>query len=111
LILVYYRVPEVLSGNPVPPYFWEKYGRRPIMTLGDLQMRFVALLRKRIRNGELTERGLARLVGVSQPHVHHVLRGKRSFSIETTDNMMRRLRVDVLDLIEPAEWAEGRKRT
>ena len=78
------------------------------MTLGDLQNRFVALLRKRVRNGELTERGLARMVGVSQPHMHNVLHGKRSFSVETTDEMMRLLRVDVLDLIEPSEWPEAR---
>ena len=58
------------------------------MTLGDLQNRFVALLRKRVRNGELTERGLARMVGVSQPHMHNVLHGKRSFSVETTDEMI-----------------------
>jgi transcriptional regulator with XRE-family HTH domain len=78
------------------------------MTLGDLQNRFVALLRRRVRNGELTERGLARMVGVSQPHMHNVLHGKRSFSIETTDEIMRLLRVDVLDLIEPSEWFEAR---
>lgn len=76
------------------------------MTLGDLQQRFVALLRKRVRNGELTERGLARMVGVSQPHMHNVLHGKRSFSLATTDDMMRQLRVDVLDLIEPSEWTD-----
>jgi transcriptional regulator with XRE-family HTH domain len=80
------------------------------MTLGDLQQRFVALLRNRVRNGELTERGLARMVGVSQPHIHNVLHGKRSFSVETTDDIMRQLRVDVLDLIEPSEWADSRKR-
>ena len=81
------------------------------MTLGDLQQRFVALLRKRVRNGELTERGLARLVGLSQPHMHNVLSGKRSFSLQTTDDMMRQLRVDVLDLIEPDEWIAPRKRS
>jgi predicted transcriptional regulator len=81
------------------------------MTLGDLQQRFVALLRKRVRNGELTERGLARMVGVSQPHMHNVLHGKRAFSLQTTDDMMRQLRVDVLDLIEPTEWMTPRKRT
>jgi transcriptional regulator with XRE-family HTH domain len=74
------------------------------MTLGDLQQRFVALLRNRVRNGELTERGLARMVGVSQPHMHNVLHGKRTFSVETTDDIMRHLRVDILDLIEPSEW-------
>ena len=76
------------------------------MTLGDLQQRFVALLRKRVRNGEVTERGLARMVGISQPHLHHVLHGKRRFSVETTDHLMRQLRVDVLDLVEPGEWAD-----
>jgi transcriptional regulator with XRE-family HTH domain len=81
------------------------------MTLGDLQQRFVALLRRRVRNGELTERGLARMVGVSQPHMHNVLHGRRSFSLQTTDDMMRQLRVDVLDLIEPDEWMVPRKRT
>jgi predicted transcriptional regulator len=81
------------------------------MTLGDLQQRFVALLRKRVRNGELTERGLARMVGVSQPHIHNVLHGKRTFSVETTDDIMRQLRMDVLDLIEPGEWTDSRKRT
>jgi transcriptional regulator with XRE-family HTH domain len=80
------------------------------MTFGDLQQRFVALLRRRVRNGELTERGLARMVGVSQPHMHNVLHGKRTFSVETTDDIMRQLRVDVLDLIEPSEWTESRKR-
>jgi antitoxin component HigA of HigAB toxin-antitoxin module len=80
------------------------------MTLGELQKRFVALLRSRIRNGELTERGLARMVGVSQPHMHNVLHGKRTFSVETADDIMRQLRLDVLDLIEPAEWADSRGR-
>jgi len=78
------------------------------MTLGDLQQRFVDLLRKRVRNGEVTERGLARQVGVSQPHMHNVLHGKRTFSVETTDDMMRQLRVDVLDLIETSEWIDPR---
>jgi predicted transcriptional regulator len=78
------------------------------MTLGDVQQRFVALLRKRVRNGEVTERGLARMVGVSQPHMHNVLHGKRTFSIKTTDDMMRQLRVDVLDLIEAGEWIDPR---
>jgi transcriptional regulator with XRE-family HTH domain len=79
------------------------------MTLGDIQQRFVALLRTRVRNGELTERGLARMVGVSQPHMHNVLNGKRSFSAETTDEIMSRLHMDLLDLIEPEEWAGHRR--
>jgi transcriptional regulator with XRE-family HTH domain len=80
------------------------------MTLGDIQQRFVAVLQKRIRNGEVTERSLARMVGVSQPHMHNVLHGKRTFSVATTDAIMRQLRMDVLDLIEPNEMAELRDR-
>jgi hypothetical protein len=78
------------------------------MTFGDLQQRFITLLRNRIRNGELTERGLARMVGVSQPHMHNVLHGKRTFSLQTTDDIMRQLRLDVLDLIEHADWNRPR---
>ena len=76
------------------------------MTLGDLQLRLVSILRHRVRSGELTERALARLVGVSQPHIHNVLKGKRTFSVETTDHILRHLNLDALDLIEPAEWAD-----
>jgi predicted transcriptional regulator len=80
------------------------------MTIGDLQQRFVVLLRDRVRNGELTERGLARMVGVSQPHMHNVLHGKRTFSVGTTDDIMRHLRMDVLELIHPDEWKGAGKR-
>jgi hypothetical protein len=80
------------------------------MTLGDIQRRFVALLRNRVRSGELTERSLARMVGVSQPHMHNVLKGTRTFSVETTDDVMRHLHMDVLDLIDLRDWAERRDR-
>jgi hypothetical protein len=73
------------------------------MTFADLQTRFVAVLRQRIRNGELTERGLARMVGISQPHMHNVLCGKRGFSMDTADDIMRQLRMDVRDLMEADE--------
>jgi transcriptional regulator with XRE-family HTH domain len=76
------------------------------MTIGDIQRRFVAGLRKRIRGGELTERGLARMLGVSQPHLHNVLKGKRTFSVETLDHVMRQLDIDLLDLVEPGELDE-----
>ena len=80
------------------------------MTLGDLQQRFVVLLQERIRAGELTERSLARMVGVSQPHMHNVLHGKRTFSLETADDIMRRLHMDIFDLILPEEIAGLRDR-
>jgi len=80
------------------------------MSFEELQRRLVLHLRVRVRNGELTERGLARITHISQPHMHNVLKGKRFFSIQTADAILRELRMDVLDLIEPIELLEWRRR-
>jgi predicted transcriptional regulator len=69
-----------------------------------LEHRFLCDLRERVRSGAVTERGLARLAGVSQPHIHNVLKGKRSFSLEKADQVLRCLNLNVLDLIDPDEW-------
>jgi hypothetical protein len=68
-----------------------------------LHQRFLALLRARVRGGELTERGLARLTGVSQPHVHNVLNGVRILSPILADQMLRHLKLTVFDLCAPSE--------
>ena len=57
----------------------------------------------RIQNGEYTERGLARLLGISQPQIHHVLKGTRRLQPEFADRMMTRFGVCVLDLLQEAE--------
>ncbi len=69
------------------------------MYFADLQATLVTTLRDRVRNGELTERSLARLAGVSQPHMHNVLKGVRVLSPELCDQVLQRLRISVLDLI------------
>ena len=79
------------------------------MDFQELERRFIEHLRQRIRSGELTERGLARLAGVSQPHVHNVLKGKRIFSTAMADVILRVLRLDLLDLISPEEIDEKRR--
>jgi transcriptional regulator with XRE-family HTH domain len=79
------------------------------MDFQELQRRFVNHLRRRIRSGELTERGLARLAGISQPHVHNVLKGKRIFSLEKADVILHVLRLDLLDLITQQEIEEKRR--
>ena len=48
-----------------------------MLGLAELRGRLVLRLRDMVRNGELTERALARTTGVSQPHIHNVLKGKR----------------------------------
>lgn len=75
-----------------------------------LHARLVLHLLGRVRNGEVTERGLSRLTGVSQPHIHNVLKGKRLLSLARADGILRQLHIDVLDLIEPAEWNHRRER-
>ena len=79
------------------------------MTFDDLRTRLVNNLRLRVRSGEVTERSLARLTGISQPHLHHVLKGKRRLSLETADLILRRLDIDVGDLLSPEELRERRR--
>ncbi|MEJ7605799.1 MAG: helix-turn-helix transcriptional regulator [Bryobacteraceae bacterium] len=70
------------------------------MLFFDLQRNLLDALRARIRNGELTERGLARLTGVSQPHVHNVLKGTRILSLDLADRILVHLHLSVTDLIQ-----------
>jgi len=72
-----------------------------------LQCRLVAHIRERVRSGEITERGLARLTGISQPHIHNVLKGQRFLSIGMADQLLRELRLDLLDLLEPHDFASS----
>jgi transcriptional regulator with XRE-family HTH domain len=82
----------------------------PITFLG-LQERLLGLLRTRIQNGELTERSLARLTGISQPHIHNVLKGARSPSPELCDVILRWLRLSPLDLLSHDELTHHLART
>jgi len=74
------------------------------------QRRLIAHLRELVRNGDATERSLARLTGVSQPHMHNVLKGKRLLSLEMADQVLAQLHLDVLDFIEPGELMEWQRR-
>jgi transcriptional regulator with XRE-family HTH domain len=73
------------------------------MNFQTARLRMVAHVRKMIRNGQITERRLARLTGISQPHVHNVLKGTRSLTPEVADLILRRLKIDLLDLANPEE--------
>ena len=80
------------------------------MDFQELERRFLDHLKQRIRSGELTERRLALLTGISQPHVHNVLKGKRTFSVAMADTILQVLRLDLIDLIEPEEVSEIQRR-
>lgn len=71
-----------------------------------LQGRLLDCIKWRVRNGELTERRLAGLVGISQPHMHNILKGVRALSPETADRILKTLEMSVLDLFV-AEHAPG----
>jgi transcriptional regulator with XRE-family HTH domain len=76
------------------------------VTFEDLQERLVRLVRRRISNGEFTERGLARIAGISQPQIHNFLKGARKLSPEFADRLMLRFGIGILDLFEPRELLE-----
>jgi len=80
------------------------------MNFEELLRRVVAYLREIVQNGDMSERRLARATGVSQPHIHHVLSGKRRLSAEMADQVLHALHNDLLDFIEPAEIEEWKNR-
>jgi hypothetical protein len=80
------------------------------MTFHDLQQRLIEDLRQRVRRGEVTERSLARATGVSQPHMHNVLKGIRLLSADTADSILSNLHMDLLDLIGLEEVLEFHRR-
>lgn len=60
----------------------------------------IALLKTRINNGHFTERGLARILGISQPQLHNVMKGKRRLQTELADRILDKFGLSVLDLID-----------
>jgi hypothetical protein len=75
------------------------------LTYQDVQLKLLAYVRSQISNGELTERGFARLIGISQPHVHNVLKGIRNLSPRIFDQTLKYLHLSLLDLV-PSEELE-----
>jgi hypothetical protein len=80
------------------------------LTFQDVRLRLLAYVRNQVRNGELTERGLARLIGISQPHAHNVLKGTRTLSPEIFDLVLKYLHLSLLDLA-PLEEIEAQLRS
>lgn len=76
-----------------------------------LHSRLVDYMNGRVRSGELTERGLARLAGISQPHLHNVLKGIRVLSAGMADHVILNLRLKESELglgrnCAPPHWTE-----
>jgi hypothetical protein len=90
------------------PYFSSK-SLRPL-NFRDLQLRLISFVVTKIRNGEFTERGLARMLGVSQPHLHNVLKGVRPLKPEFADCLLEHFEIGILDLMESQEPAQSAPR-
>jgi len=84
------------AGNHPP-------GKYNFMTYAEIQQRLLQHLRERVHNGHHTERGFARQVGISQPHIHKVLKGSRTLSLENSDWILQQLRLSLLDFLTGAE--------
>lgn len=69
------------------------------VTFDMLQCRLIALVNFRIRNGEFTERGLSRILNISQPQMHNVLKGRRRLQWELADSLLRKLDITIVDLL------------
>jgi hypothetical protein len=81
-------------------YFMEEYTTAMAIDFQRLQSRLITNLRERVRSGEITERSLARITGISQPHLHNVLKGKRLLSVGKADQILRQLHLDLTDLMD-----------
>jgi hypothetical protein len=81
----------------------ESNSSHEIIGFGVLRLRLREIINHRIGNGEFTERGFARLTGVSQPQIHNVLKGARGLSPRIADLMLAKLGISLLDLLTPEE--------
>ena len=68
-----------------------------------LRSRLIAATKNLVCNGYFTERTLARHIGLSQPHLHNVLKGCRTLTPEIADRLLAFLNITVIDLIDASE--------
>lgn len=70
---------------------------------GVLQTRLIRFVINRISNGDFSERGLARMLRVSQPQIHNVLKGVRKLTPELADRILLCFGMSALDLMDSSE--------
>jgi hypothetical protein len=70
-----------------------------MLTFEELRSRLLESLRARVRNGEITERRLARVTGISQPHIHNLLKGVRALTPELGDQILSSLQMSLDDFL------------
>jgi plasmid maintenance system antidote protein VapI len=83
----------------------ESISRKSAPNFHTLRTRLVAAVNARLQNGEFTERGLAKILGASQPHMHNVLKGTRTLQWDLADRLIAQLEMKLLDLWTEEELA------
>ena len=73
------------------------------ITFDELTSRLRTYIRQLINRGEFTERSIARVLHISQPHVHNVLKGVRRMNVDLADQIMGKLTITIFDLISDQE--------
>ncbi|MEO7650251.1 MAG: XRE family transcriptional regulator [Bryobacteraceae bacterium] len=68
----------------------------------NLQLQLIVEVNGRVRGGSLTERGLARSIGISQPHMHNVLKGEKFLTPIVADKILFHLNLSLADLVRQA---------
>lgn len=64
-----------------------------------LHQKLLEEARQRVRSGRVSERALAKMCGLSQPHLHNVLKNIRSLSTSSAERLMRALETSVPELL------------
>lgn len=77
------------------------------MTFQDAQLKLLDFVQERIHNGELTERAFARMIGISQPHAHHVLKRVRKLSPRISDLILKLFNISIEDLTSDTELEDN----
>ncbi len=77
-------------------------------TFRALQLRLLAFVNARIQNGEFSERALARLLGLSQPQLHNVLKGARTLQTSLADAFLAHFGISIKDLLTEEEMTASR---
>jgi hypothetical protein len=84
----------------------ESFSAQERISFRVLETRLIKLVNARIQNGEFSERGLAKLVGTSQPQIHNVLKGVRKLRVELADRLLRAFELNVIDLLDEEELTQ-----
>lgn len=95
---------RVVLRNKGTPYFKVESMLGPSrVTFEVLRARLVIQVKLRINSGEFTERGLSRILGISQSQTHNVLKGARRLHMQLADRILAKLGLSAIDLLSEGE--------